>query len=120
MQPLETKHNLEASAQNNHLRGGIVLVSLALAVSLMPRHALAGLAAQVGLFAAFFAGSYGLQAGLFGVCGITALRGRRITEDGSRPVADARDLAAHRRVGIRVIASSVLFAACATALFTLL
>ena len=68
-------------------------------------------------FVPFFFAANGFIAGLYRVCGFTALAGRRMTTDGAEVVADRVELAGQRRTGLRVIVLSVALAALATSLF---
>jgi hypothetical protein len=116
MAALTTRGNLEERAQDTQLRIGVAFVSVGLAMAIALRHVDVGAGVRALLFLPFFVGAYGVQAGLYKVCGINALFGRRITEEGPRPVADPRDLADYRRTGIRIFAVSAALAALAATL----
>ena len=68
-------------------------------------------------FVPFFFAVNGFLAALYRVCGFTALAGRRMTRDGAEVVADRAELASQRRIGVRVLALSVVLSALATSLF---
>jgi hypothetical protein len=111
--------NLESRAQDTQLRVGLV----ALAVSLVVGNLLVNGAVASGYrllaFVPFFVAAYGVLAALYQTCGITAIMGRRITSEGSEPVADRAELAKHRARGMRVLLGSTLLAAVATSLLFL-
>jgi hypothetical protein len=111
--------NLDARAQNTQLRVGVVMIAAALAAGVL----LLGLGAPPAYrsFLAFplFLGTYGVYAGLTRTCGITALRGLRLTESGPSPVADKAERRAFRRRGWQVICGSATIAATATLLLVL-
>jgi hypothetical protein len=116
MAALTTGGNLEQPAQDAQLRIGVAFVSVGLVAAVVLRHVDVGAGIRALLFLPFFVGAYGVQAGLYKVCGINALFARRITIEGPRPVADPRDLAEYRRTGIRILASSAAFAMLAATL----
>jgi hypothetical protein len=116
MEALTTRGNLGQAAQDAQLRMGVAFVSVGLAAAVALRHVDVGAGVRALLFLPFFVGAYGVQAGLYKVCGINALFGRRITQEGACPVADPRDLADYRRTGIRIFAASAAFAALAATL----
>jgi hypothetical protein len=110
--------NLDGRAQNMQLRVGVAGITLGLAVAVAMSKLGASTALYLLLFPLFFAGAYGIGAGLFGICGMCALFGRRLSEGGSEPVADRAELAKLRRRGTTVIATSALASALATLLLS--
>jgi hypothetical protein len=111
--------NLEARAQDMQLRVGLV----SLAVSLVVGSLLAsgGVATSYRLlsFVPFFVAANGVLSALYQTCGFTAIAGRRITSEGTEPVADRDELAQQRARGMRVMLGSSLLAAVATSLLFL-
>jgi hypothetical protein len=68
------------------------------------------------LFPLFFVGTYGVTAGLLKTCAFSAAFGKRRTQSGLQPIADARELAEIRRRGAVVFAVSFLVSITAGAL----
>jgi ABC-type tungstate transport system substrate-binding protein len=115
MEPVARVANLDERAQNVQLRLGIGLVTVGLFLSvLLARLGVRG-AVNLALAPLFFMGAYGLGSAMIRTCGITAFLGRRRVEEGTEPVADRTELAALRRKGIAVLATSVVVAVSAAA-----
>jgi hypothetical protein len=112
--------NLDGRAQNAQIRFGVGAMAVGLAAALAMKALGAGLGMHALLVPVLFVGFYGICAGLSQTCGLTAMAGRRIAEAGSEPIADRSELARVRRRGARVIATSLLAAALATVLLSLL
>jgi hypothetical protein len=110
--------NVDDRAQNVQLRVGVLAVSAALALAVVFANAGVGLAAHLALFPLFLVGTYGIGAGLWRVCAMTAMRGKRLASEGAEPVADRAEREALRRRGAKVIALSVLVSATATVLLS--
>jgi hypothetical protein len=72
------------------------------------------------LIPVLFVGVYGVCAGLWRTCGVTAMAGRRITATGTERVADRRELAALRRRGLAVLCGSLIVSVLATSLLSML
>lgn len=111
--------NLDSRAETMQLRVGVVFVAIALAVAVVLSRSGVAAGWRAVTFAPLAVGTYGTLAALERVCGFTALAGRRIREAGTEPIADRDELAALRRIGLRVIGTSVAIAAAATALLVL-
>jgi len=111
--------NLDAATQEKELRLGLValVVALTSAALLSRSGAPAGYRALV--FVPFCVAAYGVLAGLFATCGVTALAGCRITPQGREPIADRADLEATRAHGVKVLLSSAVAAAITTGLFVI-
>jgi hypothetical protein len=115
MAAVTSRGNLESRAQETQLRIGLVALAVSLAVgSVLARGGVAP-GYRLVAFLPFFMAAYGVLAALYRTCGVTAIMGRRITSDGSEPVADRAELASHRARGMRVMLGSVLLAGVATA-----
>ncbi len=114
MEPSEA--NLDTRAQNFQLRLGVVMIALSLGVAVALVRAEVGTAYRLLVALPMYFGTYAVYAGLTKTCGFTALRGLRMTASGPAPVADKAELAAQRRRGLRVIASSAAVAGLATLL----
>jgi hypothetical protein len=108
--------NLDGHAQNRQLRLGVAVVSLGLVAAMVMRALGAGLQMHALLVPVLFVGAYGICAGLSHTCGVTAITGRRLTATGSERIADRSELAAVRRRGARVMATSLLVSLLAAAL----
>lgn len=116
MAALAPRGNLDARAQDNQLRVGLVALAMALALTaFLARTDGGGYRWLVAL--PFFVAINGVLAGFYRTCGVTAFAGRRMTSSGVEMVADRHELAAQRRTGLRVLGLSVALAAGATALF---
>jgi hypothetical protein len=111
--------NLGARAQNLQLRMGLGLVSLGLLAAVAMNHFGASGPMHVVLIPVFFAGVYGLAAGLAGTCTFCAVFGRRATESGTEPIADRCELAAVRRRGAWLVATTLLVSLAAWLLLAL-
>jgi len=117
MAAVTQRGNLDVRAQNSQLRGGLVALAMALALTaFLARVDGAGAYRWLG-FLPFLVAVNGVLAAFYRTCGITAFAGRRMTAEGVEVVADREELAAQRRVGLRVLAMSVVLAGAATALF---
>jgi hypothetical protein len=112
--------NLDGRAQNAQLRFGVGIVAVGLGAAIAMNVLGVGLGIHMLLVPVLFVGAYGICAGLSRTCGVTAIAGRRLTATGSEPIADRTELAALRRRGIAVIATSLFVAVIATALLSLL
>lgn len=101
------------------MRAGLFTLAGALVVAVV----LAGTGAAPGFralaFVPFFIAAHGVLASLYGVCGFTAMAGRRITNEGAERVADRSELAGQRRSGLRVVALSMALAGIATTLLVI-
>jgi len=101
------------------MRAGLVALAVGLvAASLLADSGLApGYRALA--FMPFFVAAYGVTSALYGVCGFSALAGRRRTLDGAERVAERAELHRLRRVGIRVVGMSGALAVVATLFFVI-
>src|SRR4051794_10750644 len=108
MAAIAERGNLESRAQDVQMRIGIIALAISLLIGTLL--AQSGFAREVRLaaFAPFFVASYGLLAALYRTCGLTAIAGRRITSDGSEPVADRAELLRLRARGLRVMCASAV------------
>lgn len=101
------------------MRAGIFALAAALVVAIV----LARTGAEPGYralaFLPFFVAAHGVLGSLYGVCGFTALAGRRMTEAGAERVCDFAELSEQRKSGLRVAAMSMTLAAIATTLFVI-
>jgi hypothetical protein len=111
--------NLGARAQNIQLRMGLCLVSLGLVVAVAIHRLGTDSRLYFLLIPIFFAGVYGLAAGLAGTCAFHAMLGRRAIESGSEPIADRNELAAVRRRGRWVMATALIVSLTASLLLAL-
>jgi hypothetical protein len=111
--------NLESRAQDIQMRVGLVALAISLVVGTLLARSGVAMGYRALAFVPFFVASYGLLAALYRTCGMTALAGRRITSDGTEPVADREELAALRSKGMRVMLGSALLAATATSLLAI-
>jgi hypothetical protein len=112
--------NLEGRAQNLQIRVGVVTVAMGLGAALAMNGLHIGLGMHLLLVPVLFIGAYGVCAGLSGTCALTAIFGRRLTATGPEPIADRAELAALRRRGAGIMATSLLLSVLATALLCLL
>ena len=111
--------NLDSRAQNAQLRIGVGMIAVALAVAVVSLSLDVPSGYRALLALPLFFGTYGIYAGLTRTCGLTALRGMRMTESGPTPVADKDALVTHRRQGYQVIGGSALISVAATLLLVL-
>ncbi len=109
--------NLDARAQDNQLRVGLVALAMALVVTALLARFEGASAYRWLIFLPFFVAANGVLAAFYRTCGITAFAGRRMTAEGAEVVADRTELSAQRRIGLRVLGMSVALAGLATALF---
>ncbi len=109
--------NLDARSQETQMRIGLVALAGALVVALLLARSGAPPAYRALGFIPFFFATNGVLTALYGVCGFTAMAGRRLTNDGVEVVANRKELAGQRRSGLRVIALSLAIAALVTTLF---
>ena len=109
--------NLDARAQDNQLRLGLVALAMALAVTAFLTRIEGASAYRWVMFLPFFVAANGVLAAFYRTCGLTAFAGRRMTAEGAELVADRAELSAQRRIGLRVLGLSVGLAGLATALF---
>jgi hypothetical protein len=110
MVPQPQVANLDERAQNVQLRVGIALVSAGLFLGVLLNHLGASGATDLLLAPLFFVGTYGLGSAMIRTCAVTAFLGRRRAEKGTEPVADRAELAALRRRGAAVLATSFVVA----------
>jgi hypothetical protein len=111
--------NLGTRAQNIQLRMGLALVSLGLLGALAMHQVGASARLHVLLVPIFFAGVYGLVAGLSGTCPMHAFFGKRAVDSGTEPIADRNELTAVRRRGAWVMATTLLVSLGASLLLAL-
>lgn len=109
--------NLDARAQDNQLRVGLVALAMALVVTALLARFEGASVYRWLMFLPFFVAANGVLAAFYRTCGITAFAGRRMTVEGAEVVADRTELSAQRRIGLRVLGMSVALAWLATALF---
>ena len=117
MATVAPRGNLDQSAQSAQMRIGLVALAVALGVAIFFAHSGGAAGYRALAFVPFFVAGYGVLSAFYGVCGFTALAGRRMTAEGSELVADRSELSRQRMYGLRVIVMSVLLAGVATALF---
>ena len=101
------------------MRGGLFALAAALVVAVVLAQSGVAPGYRSLAFVPFAASAYGVLSSLYGVCGISALAGRRITTEGAERIASRVELSAQRRSGLRVIAMSLALAGIATTLFVL-
>jgi hypothetical protein len=112
--------NLDGRAQNAQLRVGVGTLALGLAAAMAMKGLGAGVRMHAVLLPVLFVGAYGVCAGLSRTCVFTAITGRRLTAAGSEPIADRAELAAVRRRGAAVLATSLVVAVLGTAVLSFL
>jgi hypothetical protein len=108
--------NLDSRAQATQLRVGVVALAVALTVGALLAKTSIPAGYRAFAFLPFFFAAYGLLAALYRTCGFTAIRGRRLTNQGSERVIDPDALRAQRRLGTRIIMGSAALASAVTAL----
>jgi hypothetical protein len=109
-------HNMDLHSRNVQLRIGVLLLggALALAVGLLWFDVSIPVRALV--FFPFFVGVHSVLSSLLGTCAFTAMRGRRMTYEGSEKMADRGEVAANRRRGARLLAATMMLSGLATTL----
>jgi hypothetical protein len=112
--------NLDGRAQNAQLRVGVATLALGLAGAMAMNARGAGPGTHLALLPLFFVGAYGIVAGLSRTCGVTGIAGRRLTAMGTERIADRAELAAVRRRGAKVVATSLFVAVLVTSLLSVL
>jgi hypothetical protein len=117
MAAVAQRGNLDSSAKDSQMRVGLVALAAAMLAAVLLAQSGAAAGVRALSFVPFFVASYGILSALYGVCGFTALAGRRITTEGTERVADRFELTCQRRSGMRVLVLSAAFAALATGLF---
>lgn len=119
MAAVAQRGNLDAAAQDQQMRIGLLALAGALVVAILLAKSGASPAYRALAFLPFFFAANGVLAALYRVCGFTAMAGRRLTADGAEVVADRAELTGQRRAGLRVIVLSAALAALATSLFVI-
>lgn len=117
MAAVAPRGNLDARAQDNQLRVGLVALAMALALTAFLARTDGASAYRWVVALPFFVAINGVLAGFYRTCGLTAFAGHRMTASGAEVVADRHELAAQRRTGLQVMGMSVALAVAATVLF---
>ena len=110
--------NLTEEEVTRRLRGGIVMLIVALFCAALLEHYNASAYSRLWLFIPFFLAENAFFQAIHKTCGFSAMRGIRHTDDGDEKIADRRELEACRCQGKTQIVQSVAGAAILTGLFT--
>ena len=110
--------NLSDQEVTRRLRGGIVMLMLALLLAALLEHWNAPAYSRLWLFVPFFMAENAFFQAIYKTCGFSAMRGVRHTVDGDEKIADRLELAACRCQGKAQLVQSFVGALFLTALFT--
>ncbi len=110
--------NLSDQAVTRRLRGGIVMLMLALLLAALLEHWNASVYSRIWLFIPFFLAENAFFQAIHKTCGFSAMKGIRHTVDGDEKIADRLELEACRCQGKTQLVQSFAGALLLTALFT--
>lgn len=107
-------YNVTGLVRTKQIRVGVLLFAVCLAAAVAFRAGAVGSPFRYVLFLPILVAFNALAMGLTGVCGISATRAVRQTEEGEEPIADRDEVKALRRRGIFVLAGAWASAVAAT------
>lgn len=116
----DTGRNLTDEDATRRLRGGIVMLAVALMGAAILEKTGASPYLRLALFVPFFFAEYSFFQAIYRTCGFQALKGMRSTPEGPEPIADPQARNACRCAGKAQIVHSFLAASALTALFVFL
>lgn len=110
--------NLSDQEITRRLRGGIVMLMVALLAAALLEHVNAPTYSRIALFVPFFLAENAFFQAIYKTCGFSAMKGIRHTVDGDEKIADPLELEACRCQGKAQIVHSLAGATILTSLFT--